>query len=143
MKFLRLRWSLRDARRRWIQIVAIGFTLAIGIGLYAGLSSVTQWRLVSIDKSLEATRMYDLRATVSEGGDVPAGSLARLASEIDGIDRYNERLLFDTQVETVADGEELLVHGRIVGMDVSGSEPIVNDVYLIDDAAPVLLQKLR
>ena len=135
MKLLRLRWSLRDARRRWIQIVAIGFTLAIGIGLYAGLSSVTQWRLVSIDKSLEATSMYDLRATVGEGGDVPAGSLARIASEIDGIDRYNERLLFDTQVETVADGDELLVHGRIVGMDVSGSEPVVNDVYLIDESA--------
>ena len=135
MKLLRLRWSLRDARRRWIQVVAIGFTLSIGIGLYAGLSSVTQWRLVSIDKSLEATSMYDLRATVSEGGEVPAGSLARIASEIDGIDRYNERLMFDTQVETVAGGDELLVHGRIVGMDVSGSEPVVNDLYLIDDAA--------
>ena len=135
MWLFRLRWSLRDARKRWIQIVAIGFTLAIGIGLYAGLSSVTQWRLTSIDKSLEATSMYDLRATVGEGGDVPAGSLARIASEIDGIDRYNERLLFDTQVETVVDGEELLVHGRIVGMDLSGSEPVVNDVYLIDDAA--------
>ena len=135
MGLFRLRWSLRDARKRWIQIVAIGFTLAIGIGLYAGLSSVTQWRLTSIDKSLEATSMYDLRATVGEGGDVPAGSLARIASEIDGIDRYNERLLFDTQVETVVDGEELLVHGRIVGMDLSGSEPVVNDVYLIDDAA--------
>ncbi|WP_419907312.1 FtsX-like permease family protein [Candidatus Poriferisodalis sp.] len=135
MWLFRLRWSLRDARKRWIQIVAIGFTLAIGIGLYAGLSSVTQWRLTSIDKSLEATSMYDLRATVGEGGDVPAGSLARIASEIDGIDRYNERLLFDTQVETVVEGEELLVHGRIVGMDLSGSEPVVNDVYLIDDAA--------
>ena len=135
MWLFRLRWSLRDARKRWIQIVAIGFTLAIGIGLYAGLSSVTQWRLTSIDKSLEATGMYDLRATVGEGGDVPAGSLARIASEIDGIDRYNERLLFDTQVETVVDGEALLVHGRVVGMDLSGSEPVVNDVYLIDDAA--------
>ncbi len=135
MWLFRLRWSLRDARKRWIQIVAIGFTLAIGIGLYAGLSSVTQWRLASIDKSLEATSMYDLRATVGEGGDVPAGSLARIASEIDGIDRYNERLLFDTQVETVVEGEELLVHGRIVGMDLSGGEPVVNDVYLIDDAA--------
>ena len=135
MWMFRLRWSLRDARKRWIQIVSIGFTLAIGIGLYAGLSSVTQWRLVSIDKSLEATRMYDLRATVGEGGDVPAGSLARIASEIDGIDRYSERLMFDTQVETVVDGDELLVHGRIVGMDLSGSEPVVNDVYLIDDAA--------
>lgn len=135
MWLFRLRWSLRDARKRWIQIVAIGFTLAIGIGLYAGLSSVTQWRLISIDKSLEATGMYDLRATVGEGGNVPAGSLARIASEIDGIDRYSERLLFDTQVETVVDGEEVLAHGRIVGMDLSGSEPVVNDVYLIDDAA--------
>ncbi len=135
MWMFRLRWSLRDARKRWIQIVSIGFTLAIGIGLYAGLSSVTQWRLVSIDKSLEATRMYDLRATVGEGGDVPAGSLARIASEIDGIDRYSERLMFDTQVETVVDGDELLVHGRIVGMDLSGSEPVVNDVYLIEDSA--------
>lgn len=135
MRLLRLRWTLRDARRRWIQIVAIGFTLAIGIGLYAGLSSVTQWRLISIDKSLEATSMYDLRATVGEGGDAPAGSLARIASEIDGIDRYSERLVFDTQVDTVVDGDELLVHGRIVGMDLSGSEQVVNDVYLIDDAA--------
>ena len=135
MKVLRLRWTLRDARKRWIQVAAIGFTLAIGIGLYAGLSSVTEWRLISIDKSLEATIMYDLRATVGEGGDVPSGSLARIASEIDGVDRYSERLVFDTQVETVVDGEELLVHGRIVGMDVSGSEPVVNDVYLIDDAA--------
>lgn len=135
MWLLRLRWTLRDARRRWIQIIAIGFTLAIGIGLYAGLSSVTQWRLVSIDKSLEATSMYDLRATVGEGGDVPAGSLARIAGEIDGIDRYSERLVFDTQVETVVDGDELLVHGRIVGMDLSGSEQVVNDVYLIGDAA--------
>ncbi|MCY3894162.1 MAG: hypothetical protein OXF65_12810 [Acidimicrobiaceae bacterium] len=135
MKLLRLRWSLRDARRRWIQIVAIGFTLAIGIGLYAGLSSVTEWRLVSTDKSLEATSMYDLRATVSESGDVSAGSLARIAGEIDGIHSYSERLVLDTQVETAVDGDELLVHGRIVGMDVSGSEPVVNDVHLIDDAA--------
>ena len=135
MWFFRFRWSLRDARRRWIQIVAIGFTLAIGIGLYAGLSSVTQWRLVSIDKSLEATSMYDLRATVDEGGDVPAGSLARIASGIDGIDRYSERLLFDTQVETVVGGDELLAHARVVGMDMSGAESVVNDVYLIDDAA--------
>ncbi|WP_419945943.1 ABC transporter permease [Candidatus Poriferisodalis sp.] len=132
MKLLRLRWSLRDARRRWIQIVAIGFTLAIGIGLFAGLSSVTQWRLISIDKSLEATAMYDLRATVSESDPVPEGTLARIASQIDGIDRYSERLLFDTQVETVVDGDELLVHGRIVGMELSGSGSVVNDVYLID-----------
>ena len=132
MWLLRLRWTLRDARRRWIQIVGIGITLAIGIGLYAGLSSVTEWRLASIDQSLDVTNMYDLRATVGEGDDVSAGSLARIASQIEGIDEISERLVLDSQVDATVDGEELLVHGRIVGMDLSGSGPVVNDVYLIE-----------
>ena len=134
---LRLRWSLRDARRRWLQIVGISFTLAIGIGLYAGVSSVTEWRLTSIDKSLEVTNMYDLRATVTGGGDVPAGTLAGIANEIDGVAEYNERLVLDTQIDAVVDGGEVLVHGRIVGMDMSASGSVVNDVYLIEgDARP-------
>lgn len=132
MKLLRLRWSLRDARRRWIQIVGIAFTIAVGIGSLAGLDSVTKWRFVSIDKSLEVTNMYDLRATVDGGGDVPAGSLAHMASEIEGIDEFNERLVLDSQVDTTVDGAELLVHGRIVGMDLSGSGSVVNDVHLIE-----------
>ena len=129
---LRLRWTLRDARRRWLQIVGISFTLAIGIGLFAGLSSVTEWRLTSIDKSLDVTNMYDLRATVSGGTEVPAGALARIASEIDGVAEYNERLVFDTQIDAVVDGEEVLVHGRVVGMEMSPSGSVVNDVYLIE-----------
>ncbi|WP_420445025.1 ABC transporter permease [Candidatus Poriferisodalis sp.] len=132
MWLLRLRWSLRDARKRWIQIVGIAFTIAIGIGSYAGLSSVTEWRYASTDKSIELTNMFDLRATVGGGGDVPVGSLAQIASEIDGIDEYNERLFLDTQVETTADGEELLVHGRIVGVDTSGGGPSVNGVEVIE-----------
>ena len=137
MWLLRLRWSLRDARARWIQIIGIAFTIAIGIGTYAGLTSVTQWRLVSIDESLELTNMYDLRATVSAGADVPAGTLAQLASEIDGIDEYSERLVTDTQVETVVDGEELLVHGRVVGVDATADGsgvrgPSVNGVEVIE-----------
>ena len=132
MWFFRLRWSLRDARKRWIQLVGIAFTIAVGIGSLAGLDSVTEWRFTSIDKSLEATNMYDLRATVSGGKDVPAGSLARIASELDGIDQYNERLVLDSQVDATVDEEELLVHGRIVGMDLPGSGSVVNDVYLIE-----------
>ena len=132
MWLLRLRWSLRDARRRWLQIVGISFTLAIGIGLFAGLSSVTEWRLTSIDKSLDVTNMYDVRATITEGSDVPTGALAAIAAEIDGVAEYNERLVLDTQIETVTDGEELLVHGRVVGMEMSESGSVVNDVFLIE-----------
>ncbi|WP_419921020.1 ABC transporter permease [Candidatus Poriferisodalis sp.] len=132
MLLLRLRWSLRDARARWIQIVGIAFTIAIGIGTYAGLTSVTQWRLASIDESLKLTNMYDLRATVSAGADVPVGTLAQLASEIDGIDEYSERLVTDTQVETVLDGDELLVHGRVVGIEMTAGGPSVNGVEVIE-----------
>ncbi len=132
MWLLRLRWSLRDARARWIQIVGIAFTIAIGIGTYAGFTSVTQWRLASIDESLELTNMYDLRATVSAGADVPVGTLAQLASEIDGIDEYSERLVTDTQMETVLDGDELLVHGRVVGIDMTAGGPSVNGVEVIE-----------
>lgn len=117
MSLLRLRWSLREGRRRWIQIVGVAFTLAIGIGSYAGPASAIDWRLDATEASLDFTNMYDLRATVSEGGDVPAGALARLARAIDGIDEYSERLVVDMQVETIADGEELLAHGRIIGVE--------------------------
>lgn len=117
MPLLRLRWSLREGRRRWIQIVGVAFTLAIGIGSYAGPASAIDWRLDATQKSLDFTNMYDLRATVSGGGDVPAGTLAQIARDIDGIDEYSERLVVDRQVETIADGEELLAHGRIIGVE--------------------------
>ena len=137
MWLLRLRWSLRDARSRWIQIVGIAFTIAIGIGTYAGLSSVTEWRITAIDESLELTNMYDLRATVSGGSNVPAGSLAQIASGIEGVDDYNERLVVDTQLETELDGNELLVHGRVVGVEMAANGPSewgpsVNGVEVID-----------
>ena len=132
MWLLRLRWSLRDARARWAQVIGIAFTIAIGVGIYAGLSSVAEWRSTAIHDSFELTNMYDLRATVSGGKDVPAGSLAQIASGIDGVDNYSERLVTDTQVETVVDGEELLVHGRVVGVDTTGGGPSVNGVAVIE-----------
>ncbi len=131
MSFLRLRWSLREGRRRWIQIVGVAFTLAIGIGSYAGPASAIDWRLDATTKSLDFTNMYDLRATVSGGGDVPAGTLAQIARDIDGIDEYGERLVVDRQVETMANGEELLAHGRIIGVERISGEGGVNRVEVL------------
>ena len=131
MSLLRLRWTLREGRRRWIQIVGVAFTLAIGIGSYAGPASAIDWRLDATEASLESTNMYDLRATVSGGSDLPAGTLARIARDIDGIDEYSERLVVDMQVETIVDGEELLVHGRIVGVEQIDGGRGVNRVEVI------------
>ena len=132
MSFLHLRWSLREGRRRWVQILGIAFTLAIGIGGLAGPSSAVDWRVEATQQSLELTNMYDLRATVGGGSDVPAGSLAQIAKDIDGIEEYSERLVVDMQVQTTVDGEELLVHGRIVGVEEVPGGPAVNRVEVIE-----------
>ena len=42
-----LRWSLRDLRRRWIQVAAIALIIAVGTGVYSGLGSTATWRRVS------------------------------------------------------------------------------------------------
>ena len=123
---------MREGRRRWIQIFGIAFTLAIGIGGYAGPASATDWRFEATEQSLNLTNMYDLRATVSGGEDVPVGSLAQIARDIDGIDEFSERLVVDMQVEASVEGEELLVQGRIVGVEEIEGGPLVNRVEVIE-----------
>ena len=39
-----LRWSARDLRDRWLLVVAIAATIAIGTGAYASLESMSAWR---------------------------------------------------------------------------------------------------
>ena len=75
MLALRLRWALRDARARWIQFTGIALMIAVGVGMSAALTSITEWRRTSIDAGLESTNMYDIRALVSGDGVVPQGGL--------------------------------------------------------------------
>ncbi len=128
MLALRLRWALRDARARWVQVAGIALMIAIGTGMYAGLSSVTQWRFASNDASLSLTNMYDVRAQPSGDGFLPQGALASIAQGIDGVEAVEERLISETQVEVDTDDGPLFVRGRIVGVDFSGGGPSVNGV---------------
>ena len=75
MLALRLRWALRDARARWIQFTGIALMIAVGVGMSAALTSITEWRRTSIDAGLESTNMFDIRARVSGDGVVPQGGL--------------------------------------------------------------------
>ena len=128
MLALRLRWALRDARARWVQVAGIALMIALGTGMYAGLSSVTQWRFASNDASLGLTNMYDVRAQPSGDGFLPQGALASIAASIDGVEAAEERLISETQVEVDTDDGPLFVRGRIVGVDFSGGGPSVNGV---------------
>jgi putative ABC transport system permease protein len=128
-----LRWSLRDLRRTWLQVIAIALVIAIGTGVYAALGSTGTWRRQSNDASFEVARMYDLRVRVAEGVDAPMGSMqAVLASLPDPsvVVDAEERLIVPTQVDASTETQSILVPGRIIGVDLGDNGPHVNDIVV-------------
>ena len=108
--------------------------IAIGTGMFAGLSSFTLWRIISNEESLALTNMYDIRARLGADGFLPQGSLTALAESIDGVEAVEERLISNTQAEVdTADGP-IFVRARIIGVDMSEGGPSVNGVELIEGA---------
>jgi len=114
-----IRWSWRDLRRRWLQVVATALVIAIGTGLYAGLGGMREWRERSNDLSFAQLAYHDLRVDLSEGSFVRAGRLERALSALreQGIVRVaEERMIVPTQVDASRAGRTVLVPGQIVGM---------------------------
>ena len=125
-----LRWSWRDLRRRWVQVAAIALVLALGTGTFAGLTSLTRWRIASNDASFELTQMWDLRAELPLGTEVPQGSLhaalewaMQRKSEADGADAAagasgngNSKRALKKRAETV-EGREVMQSFQRAGMD--------------------------
>ena len=127
-----LRWSFRDLRARWVQVAAIALVIALGTGSYAGLSSVTVWRINSGEASYDATNMYDLRARLAVGNYVPAGSLEAALDQLSdptAVEAVEERLLVPTQIDASTEDQTILVTGRIVGVDLSNGGPHLNAVW--------------
>ena len=131
MLALKLRWAFRDAKARWVQVVGIALMIAIGTGLFAGLSSFTHWRIISNEESLQLTNMYDVRARLGEDGFLPQGSLSALAEGIDGVEAAEERLISNTQAEVDTANGPILVRARIIGVDMADGGPDVNGVEVI------------
>ncbi len=131
MSALTLRWAFRDAKARWVQVAGIALMIAIGTGLFAGLSSFTHWRIISNEESLQLTNMYDVRARLSEGAFLPQNSLAAIAEDVDGVEAVEERLIAGTQAEVETDDGPVLVRARTIGVDMSDGGPHVNGVEVI------------
>ncbi len=128
MLALRLRWALRDAKARWLQVAAIALMIAIGTGMYAGLSSTTEWRLASNDANFDATNMYDIRLQLGGAGFLQRGALKDVAESIEGVEQVEERLISQTQVDVDVGDRSVFARGRIVGVDLSDGGPHVNGV---------------
>jgi putative ABC transport system permease protein len=128
-----LRWSARDLRRRWLQVVAIALIIAVGTGVFAALGSTATWRRESNDASFETLEMYDLRVKAAEGLDAPAGSLLAALGRLPDpgvIAHAEERLVVPTQVDASTPTQTILVPGRLIGVDVTGGGPHINKVWV-------------
>ncbi len=136
-----LRWSWRDLRLRWLQVLAIALIIALGSGSYSGLISTSAWRLQSNDASYDLLNMYDLRLTFTEGSYLEGNELVQAANSIDHagwLTAVEPRLilptLVDASIEASADrgGDRrtIMVPGQLIGAGVPGEGGHVNDVYI-------------
>jgi putative ABC transport system permease protein len=117
-------WALRDARKRWIQVFSIGLLLALGVGMYSAMSSMSSWRTASADASFAALRMHDLRVSLAAGSYVPAGTLNRalqLLPDHGHVAAAEERLVAALQVEASQGKRSIVVPGRIIGAPLNAT----------------------
>lgn len=131
------RWSRRDLRRHWVAVVAIAIVIAIGTGVYAGLSSTSTWRRLSNDASFAAGNLHDLRLSTAPGTFVEQGLLQRVAASIpsaDAVAGMTERLVVDSQLEAGGSNGDVLVTARIVGGTLDAGA--VDRVWLREGTTP-------
>jgi putative ABC transport system permease protein len=130
-----LRWSWRDLRARWLQVVAIALVIALGTGSYAGLTSLTRWRRISTDDAYQQLSMYDLRVQLAQGSYVDAGQLLQRVGALDiadDISAMEERLISDIQVDASTADQTILVPGLLYGLDTARGGPHVNGLYAVE-----------
>lgn len=117
MRRLWLRWSYRDLRLRWAQILATALTLAVGVGGFAGLRSLEQWRTDSAEQSFAALNAADLRIDLAAGEYVPRGDLDQAVAELTPrlLAASQERLVVDSQLESDQGADTVVVPAQLVG----------------------------
>ena len=115
-----MRWSWRDLRSRWLQVVAVSIIIALGTGIYSGLSGQRTWRENSYDDSYALLNMYDLKVKLASGSFINDAELQTMLAGIDGIDRAEGRLQTATLVdasEAAATEDSVLIPGVVVGVE--------------------------
>jgi putative ABC transport system permease protein len=128
-----LRWSWRDLRRRWLQVLALALIIALGAGIYSGLISTSLWRQGANDASYALLNMYDLRLSLTQGSYLEEPALRNAFSSIEHaawITTVEPRLILPTLVDASTDTQTIIIPGRLIGTDLSDTGPHVNDVFI-------------
>ena len=129
------RWSLRDLRERWLQVLGISVVIALGVAVSGGLGSTTPWRQEALDKSYEMLNTFDLRLELVQGSTLQADALAealQTVPHVDWIQDLQVRLIFPTTVNASTGERPLLVSGRVVGAQVSGRDADINQLHVTE-----------
>lgn len=127
-----LRWSWRDLKARWLQVLAIGIIIALGTGVFSGFGGQEKRRINSLNESYDRLNTYDLRMTLTDGSYLEKASLLNTLQDIDGVSGIETRLIVATQVDASQSDETILVQGEIVGVDVAEGGPHINQLYIND-----------
>lgn len=127
------KWTLRDMRERWMQVVGIALIIAFGVAVSSGLGSSIPWRTKSFEKSYEMLNMFDVKLELTPGSYLDAERMEQAVGAIphaDWIEGVSVRLTFPTSVDASTAEEYVLVTGEIIGIDVSAGEPTVNKLHV-------------
>ncbi|MEA2009317.1 MAG: FtsX-like permease family protein [Actinomycetota bacterium] len=128
-----LKWSLRDLRSRWVQVVVISLIIALGVGAYSGLTSTTKWRKATADNGYDVLNMYDLRVQLADDSVVDAGSMLEVVAGADAggvVAVAEERLQVPNQVATVTQDGDVVVRGVVIGVPLENDGPNVNSIHV-------------
>lgn len=126
------RWTMRDLRDRWVQVIAVALIIALGTGVYAGLCSTTPWREQSFDESYARLNMYDLRVKLAASSYVESEALLRAVQQVEHagwVRAVEPRLIVPTLVDVPTESTPILVPGRIIGLRVGEGMPAVNGIF--------------
>ena len=124
-----MRWSWRDLRARWLQVVAIALIIALGTGVFAGLGGQKHWRIESLDKSYDELNFHDLRMELADGSFVPVEDLRAALEGIEGVAAFETRLVVPTLVDASSADNDVVVRGEIVGMNVA---TLIDELFVPD-----------
>jgi putative ABC transport system permease protein len=127
-----LRWSWRDLRSRWVQVVVISLIIALGVGAYSGLSSMTRWRKITADNAYAQLNMYDVRVELAEGSAIEVGSMLAVVDSADTtgvVTDAEERMRVPVQVATATAAGDLVVRGEVIGVPLDNGGPAINALF--------------
>ncbi|MCP3859558.1 MAG: hypothetical protein GY704_07890, partial [Phycisphaeraceae bacterium] len=118
--------------------MVISLIIALGVGAYSGLSSMTRWRKITADNAYQQLNMYDLRVELADGSAVEAGSLSDIVegADADGVVVDDEeRMRVPSQVATATDDGDVVVRGVIIGVPLEDGGPRINQLFVKDGRA--------